>query len=167
VSEHNKQIVRTFIEEGQNAHSHERCEELTTEDMVLHHPAMREPVRGHGALRELSEGLWESFPDFRFELHELVGEGDCVAARFTVHATNLGPLGPAKQISGRTMAQPSMAVYRLHDGKIAEGWIHEDIYGLLQQLKLIPGTPRTLYWLRRTGMVALLQRMGKLPREPA
>ena len=164
-SERNKAIVRKFVEEGQNAHSHERAEELSVEDLVLHHPAMREPARGHETLRMMGDELWVAFPDFRFEIQDMVAEGDHVAVRFIAHATNEGPLGPGKNVSGNRMAQPGMTVYRLADGKIAEGRIQEDIYGMLEQLKLIPGTPKTLYWLKRLGIVRVLQKLGKIPRE--
>jgi predicted ester cyclase len=166
VIERNKEIVRLFITEGQNAHSHERSEELSTPDLVLHHPAMLKPARGHETLRKMGDELWAAFPDFRFQIEDMVAEGDRVAVRFTAHATNEGPLGPGKQISGNRMAQPGMTVYRLtDDGKIAEGWIQEDIYGMLEQLKLIPGTPKVLYWMKRLGIVRLLQKLGKIPRE--
>jgi predicted ester cyclase len=163
--ERNKEIVRTFIEEAQNAHSHERADELVVDDIVLVHPAMRKPARGRETLRLMAEELWLSFPDFRFEIEDMVADGDYVAVRFTAHATNDGPLGPAKSVSGNRMAQPGMTVYRLENGKIAEGRIQEDIYGMLEQLKLVPGTPRLLYWMKRLGIVFVLQKLGKIPRE--
>ena len=165
LEERNKATLRYFVEDCQNAHSHEKIEEVAARDIKVYHPAMREPAQGREIMRTMGDELWVAFPDFRFEIRDMVAEGDHVALRFTAHATNEGPLGPGKNVSNNRMAQPGMTVYRLEDGKIVEVRIQECIYGMCEQLKLVPGSPRVMYWLKRLGIVRVLQKMGKIPKE--
>jgi len=161
----NKELIRRFIEEGQNRHDYDLIDAFSTEDCVIHHPAARKPASEADDRRRMAEELWEAFSDFRFGIEDMVAEGDWVAVRLTAHATNDGPLGPNKDVSGKTVAQPVQVHYRLRDGKIAEVWIEEDVYGMLLQLGLIPKSPRLLHWMNRLGIMRLLQMAGKVPKE--
>ena len=55
-----------------------------------------------------------AFPDFRWEIRQLVIEGDRIAARF--HDT-----GTAAS-TGEAVSTKEFAMYRLRDGKIVEVW---------------------------------------------
>ena len=165
LEERNKATLRYFVEECQNAHSHEKIEEVFAPDVLVDHPAMKTPAQGHETMRAIDDELWAAFPDFRFEIMDMVAEGDHVAVRLTVHGTNEGPLGPGRNVSHNTMAHPSMTMYRLEGDRIVEVHIHECIYAMCEELKIVPGSPRLMYWFKRVGIIRLLQKMGKLPSE--
>ena len=76
----------------------------------------------------------EAFPDARFEIEDLLADGDRVAVRYTMTGTHGGAfMGIAP--SGRKVSRASMAVFRIARGKIAEGWVIADQSGLMQQLR--------------------------------
>ena len=165
LEERNKATVRRFIEEAQNEHDLDLMGELSLPDCVLYHPAAQRPAASHAERNEVFEEVMHSFPDIYFQIHDLLAEGDLVAARVTNHATNAGPFGPAKAVSGKVMAQPVQLIYRLSEGRIAEVRIAEDVFGMMEQLGEAPGNARRLYWMTRLGVISFLQRIGKLPRE--
>jgi steroid delta-isomerase-like uncharacterized protein len=78
-----------------------------------------------------------AFPDSRFDLEDLVAEGDKVVARVSVSGTQRGPmLGLAP--TGKRVRTTGIEVFRFEDGKMAEHWATFDALGMLQQLGLRP-----------------------------
>ena len=81
--------------------------------------------------------LRSAFPDYHAELHELVVEGNLVAARLVVSGTHQGEfMGMAP--TGRSFSVQHMHMYRIQDGKVAEHWACRDDLGQLAQLGLLP-----------------------------
>ena len=71
--------------------------------------------------------LRTAFPDLRFEVQELIREGDVVACRSTMTGTHQGPLrmGPlaALAVSGTKIEVPHMHFFRYdEDGRITDLW---------------------------------------------
>ena len=61
------------------------------------------------------------FPDYRWELQDLVVEGDTIAARLTGRGTHTGTfVGLAP--TGRSITIQELVVYRFADGKIVRCW---------------------------------------------
>jgi predicted ester cyclase len=60
-----------------------------------------------------------------------------VAYRYTLHATHSGSWRGAPP-TGKAISVTSIAIARLTDGKVAEGWQNADVLGLVQQLGLMP-----------------------------
>ena len=80
-----------------------------------------------------------SFPDLRHTVDEIIGEGNTVAARWTVRGTHRGEFQgiPA---SGRSVRLSGTTVHHLAGGKIVETWLTFDNQELLQQLGAVPQT---------------------------
>jgi steroid delta-isomerase-like uncharacterized protein len=86
-----------------------------------------ENVQVNGAAQDLDsyvEGLQaviQAFPDFRWEVQELVVDGDVLAARLSNAGTHRGTfLGvPA---TGRRIATTELAMYHLENGRISASW---------------------------------------------
>lgn len=74
-----------------------------------------------------------AFPDLANDIEDLVAADDRVAVRYRFSGTHRGEvLGvPA---TGRRVETAGMALFRVGDGRLAEGWAVDDVYGLLQQL---------------------------------
>jgi steroid delta-isomerase-like uncharacterized protein len=83
----------------------------------------------------------QSFPDARFTIKDMVGEGDKLADRYTITGTYQRPfLGiPA---TGRKIQLTGITIVRISGGKIADRWAVTDQLGLLQQLGALPKASR-------------------------
>jgi predicted ester cyclase len=73
----------------------------------------------------------------RYEVHQVVADGDLVAARATVHGVhNSGSLGFAP--TGRPYAMSTMHMYRAEGGLLAEHWGVRDELSVLWQVGALP-----------------------------
>ncbi|MBA3842410.1 MAG: ester cyclase [Actinobacteria bacterium] len=78
-------------------------------------------------LKTVISTLRTAFPDLRFEVHELVAEGDVVACRSTMRGTHRGPLhmGPMAglAVNGASVEVPHMHFFRYDaEGKLTDLW---------------------------------------------
>jgi predicted ester cyclase len=78
-------------------------------------------------LKEVISTLRVAFPDLRFEVHEILAEGDLVACRSTMTGTHQGPLniGPmaALALTGARVEVPHMHFFRYDDqGRVTDLW---------------------------------------------
>jgi predicted ester cyclase len=86
-----------------------------------------ERVGGSGASDGLAayidrlEDVTAAFPDYRWELQELVVEGDMIAARLIGLGTHTGPFGGVAP-TGRRISTQELVIYRIADGKIVHCW---------------------------------------------
>lgn len=131
--ERNKAVVRAFVA-AVNAQDWSRVSELIAPDFARHSHAGGSPaVRSRDDLLRFLRGEFETFPDAREEVADLLAEGDRVAVRHSFRGTQAGPLGPYPP-SGRVMAADYLAIYRLAGGVIAEAWAEWDNLSGLAQL---------------------------------
>ena len=86
--------------------------------------------------------LRTAFPDLRFEIHELVAEGDIVAGRLTMSGTHDGPLMGTPP-TGRSVRQDHMHFVRYKDGKAVEHWGVRDDLGMMEQMGLMPASEQS------------------------
>lgn len=91
------------------------------------------PREGVEAARANLRDLLAGFDDVRFDIEDLLAEGDLVAVRWTgrmVHAREF--LGyPA---TGRAVAFSGVTLYRLRGDRIVEAHPAQDLFGLVRQL---------------------------------
>jgi steroid delta-isomerase-like uncharacterized protein len=136
----NKNQARLTFERLFNQGELTLADELVTDDFRTNDAPPEAPV-GPAGIRFGVTLLRTAFPDLRFEVHEVVGEGDLVAVRATLHGTHLGPFDgiPA---TGRTVEQEQLHLVRFVDGKAAEHRAVRDDLGMLRQLGVldIPAT---------------------------
>jgi predicted ester cyclase len=102
----NKDVVRRFITEVLCDGRLDRIDELLAPDYVNRAFGVDLP-----AFKELLAGLVAALPERRFDVEELIAEGDAVVSRFTFEAGDAG---------GRTISVRGLTYYRLADGKIVE-----------------------------------------------
>jgi steroid delta-isomerase-like uncharacterized protein len=138
MSESSKSVVRRYLEEptGENLAA---VDELFAPTAVVHDPGRPAPEPGPEGQKQVISGVFAAFPDFRFTVEDLVAEGDRVAARFVGEGTHRGALFGLPP-TGRRVRFSGMAIYRVADGQIQEGWAMFDALGMLQQLGALPGT---------------------------
>lgn len=88
-------------------------------------------------LKQVVVSMRTAFPDVRFEVHELVAEGDIVACRSTMTGTHLGRLElvpPGLDPTGRSVRVAHMHFFRYAEGRVTDLWHLWDTPGLLRQL---------------------------------
>ena len=116
--EHNKSVVRAFIE-AVNKQDWRRIDELLAPDFVRHSGTFGQPqIRSRGQLREFLVGEAGTFPDAHETIHFVVAEGDMVAVHSGFRGTQHGPMGPFPA-SGKTLTADFISMYRVTDGRIA------------------------------------------------
>jgi ketosteroid isomerase-like protein len=85
--------------------------------------------RGRDELAEHVRAHQDAFAWHRFEIEDMLGAHDRVAARVRMRAA--GPEGSEAEMEG-------LVIFRLEDGKIAEEWASWDYLGLARTLGLAP-----------------------------
>jgi steroid delta-isomerase-like uncharacterized protein len=136
-AEENKQLVLHYIEEIFNKGNLDATYEAWDPDIVFHSPIMDEPVRGIETLQQYVVDIRTSFDEFKFDVQEAVADGDIVALRVIhrgVHNANYVGI-PA---TGRRVAIPEIAWYRIRDQKVVEGRLMLNAFDVLNQLGILP-----------------------------
>ena len=111
---------------------------------------MHPEVVNHGTPPDMPPGLdgliqgmrWLNggFSERRFEIHQVVTEGDTVVVHCTFHGRHTGQfmgLAPTNQ----PVALRQVHIVRFQDGKVVEHWAVRDDLGLGRQLGAIPSQP--------------------------
>lgn len=93
---------------------------------------------GSGRLRA-DVARWRAAFDFTFELDRQICGGDDVVTLWTWTGTHKGAfMGIAP--TGRQCVMTGTTIFRFEDGRIKEGWWHEDLMGLMRELSALDGT---------------------------
>jgi SnoaL-like polyketide cyclase len=95
--------------------------------MAVPHPQNGSSTRSPGLLlawmmrsrRAMGAGLGKGFPDIRFQIENLVAEGDAVVARFTMEGTHTGSL-MGEPPTGEKISARGLTYYGLANGQIVE-----------------------------------------------
>ena len=128
----NKALIRRLFDEVLNGGRLDMLDQLVGAGYVEHNPAP-EQVAGAAGIRSKIHALQAAFPDLRFVLEELIGEGAIVAARYHWQGTHKGSfLGIAP--TGRKLLVRGMDFYRFEGGRLVEHWDNVDEFGMLTQL---------------------------------
>jgi predicted ester cyclase len=130
--EWNKERVREIIDRIFVHQEDAAIDELIAEDFVPHTfgpmPAGREGLRE--GMRRAGAGV----TDPEFEIHDMIAEGDRVAARLTTSARHTGTFMGIKP-TGNRYSIDEIHMFRLRDGQLVEHWHEFDKGALMAQLK--------------------------------
>ena len=80
-----------------------------------------EPVDGLAGYIDGVKAVCTAFPDYHWELQELVVEDDTIAARLIGQGTHTGPFSGIAP-TGRRIITQELVIYRIADGKIVQCW---------------------------------------------
>jgi steroid delta-isomerase-like uncharacterized protein len=130
--ERNKDVARQVIDRIFVHQEDEAIDELISPEFQAH--TFGPMPKGRDGLREGMRRAGTGVSDAEFAIHDLIAEGDRVAARLTSSATHTGPfMGiPA---SGRRYSIDEIHIFRIRDGLLLEHWHAFDTATLLGQLK--------------------------------
>lgn len=85
------------------------------------------------AMKEMLKMFHRGFPGIKMRIDDVVAEGDKVVFRLTVQGTHTGDFRGITP-TGKKVILTGMQMWRIVNGKIAEGWFIRDDLGLMQQL---------------------------------
>jgi predicted ester cyclase len=130
--EANKQLLRDYIEQVSNTGNVAIIGRFVADDFVEHYPPPGLPAGIAGAVA-LVKVFAETFSDYRFEIEELLAEGDRVVVRGWGVGRHTGTfLG--REPTGREVRYRAAHVFQVRDGRLVGRWAYPDLAGLLQQL---------------------------------
>ena len=124
-------LMRQYVTDYINRHDFSVIANFLAEDYTLHTGGLTVTGRD-GPYRQAVAKQLDQFPGLVFTLHEIHHAGDAVAVRFTEHGASL-------RHQGRTAAWPSIAIYKVRDGRLASCHIEQDYFSRKRQLD--DGTP--------------------------
>jgi steroid delta-isomerase-like uncharacterized protein len=129
--------ARRFIEEILDTGDWSRAGEIVTEDVVMHHPSSPEPIRGREAVQGFLGQFRAGMPDLHLTVEDVADGDDAVAVRWSARGTHeaemfgIPPTGNEIKIRG-------ISFFRFEGDRIAEDWIEENTFSVLQQLGVVP-----------------------------
>ncbi|HZB75416.1 MAG TPA: ester cyclase [Solirubrobacteraceae bacterium] len=127
--------------------------EVTHRDFFNHEQRDEPPAtRGPGPEAAFGVARWlrAAYADLRWDIHDVVAEGDLVAVRCTMSGRHTGDF-VAYDVEGRVAEAfpPTRRRFtssqshwlRIRDGQAVEHWAQRDDYGMAHQLGWVPPTP--------------------------
>jgi steroid delta-isomerase-like uncharacterized protein len=131
-AESSKELVRRYYDLLWNRWDFNLADELIAESIVFR-GSLGTSIQGREGFKEYMRAVRAAFPDFRNHIEDLIAENDRVVARLTYTGTHQGAvLGIAP--TGRQVSYAGVALFRVADNRIAEGWVLGDVHGLVQRL---------------------------------
>jgi predicted ester cyclase len=128
----NKVLVQRFIDQVMNAGNAAAIADFCVAGSMF-----------AGGIEGQIRAMKTAFPDHQMTVDELLAEGNKVAVRVTIHATNTGPLVGLPAFgrletsvppTGKPVTTSAMYVFTVSDGKIVSYAAELDQIGLLRQL---------------------------------
>lgn len=131
-AEENKAIIRRYYDELWNRWNLDVVDEIISVEVTFR-GSLGSTVKGRHGFKQYVNMVCAAFPDFHNTIDDLIAEGDKVVARLTYRGTHKGELfGIAP--TGRQVTYAGIAIFRIVDGKIVDGWVIGDTLGLMQQI---------------------------------
>jgi predicted ester cyclase len=128
------QIERIF--DAFNRRAFDELDEIFHPDYVDHTPMG--DLQGVPAFKEYVQGWLNAFPDGKFELSNIIVEGDLAAWQPRFMGTNTGSL-MGMPATGKSIDVLGLHMGRLSDdGRPIEHWVGNDVLLMMQQLGLAP-----------------------------
>jgi len=135
-----ERVLRLYFEAWSKGNI-DACDELFTEDFVLHNPPLGDIV-GLKNYKKACRGYHESFPDARMEFPLSMQEGNYIMIYFVWWGTfekssDIMPYPP----TNKKFQSHGCAVCRMEGDKVAEEWGFDDYLGLMFKLGVIKDLP--------------------------
>jgi steroid delta-isomerase-like uncharacterized protein len=128
----NKAIARRVLEEIFPANDVDALRDVVSDQFVNHEAPDGTPP-GLGGITMFMNILNQAFSDQKWEIHDVLAEGDKVVIHCTHSGVHTGDFFglPA---TGRSFAYKQMHIIRIVDGKGTEHWAVRDDAALMRQL---------------------------------
>src|ERR671916_3035061 len=151
--EKNKALARKFFEEAWGKGNLAAVDEYIAADYV-EHTLPPGSQQGRDTVKQRVAIYHNAFPDVKVTLHDIFGQGDRVAYRWSATGTHLGEWAGIPP-TGLRMTIRGITILRIVGGKCVEGWVSVDISRSEEEKQ----------WLSEGGRTdeAFLERVANLP----
>lgn len=129
----NKEIVRQFYKDVYIDWNMARADEVLSPQFTSHDWPEGGPT-GPKAFRNYYSAFRLAVPDARYQVDDLIAEGDRVVVRWTMLGTHKGAFREIPP-TGRPVVLKGIAIYRMEGGLLMERWVVSDLYGALEQIQ--------------------------------
>jgi predicted ester cyclase len=128
-------VIHRYWERVWNAHDLDALDET-------HHPwfAQNGDPIGRVGFRQSLNGFFESFPDARVSVEEMLGLGQRILVRVAYHGTHEGTYEGLKA-TGRRFRVTGLELFLVVDGRIAHHWHEMDHLAILRALGAVVVMP--------------------------
>jgi steroid delta-isomerase-like uncharacterized protein len=134
-------LGQRWFAEVWNKKSVSAIDEMLSPDVVLHGLSNDgSPLKGPAGFKAFHAAFCSAFPDIHVDVPDMVEQGDRLAVRFVASGTHTGQ-GLGIDASGHRMQVDGMAIVRVQNGRIVEGWNLFDRLKLLNQIGVLPAQP--------------------------
>jgi predicted ester cyclase len=137
-------VLRWFDAQSSAIYDLATLDELTAPNFVYHNPGNPE-IRTHEERKQkIVIEFTAAFPDIKYNLKDMIVEGDKVALRYSFSGTHKGEfMGIAP--TNKRVEMTSICILRLADGKVSEMWVENNSLVFLLQLGVVPLTAGYFY----------------------
>ncbi len=132
-----KEVVELFLKDVRSGLHPEKAAEYMRDTVLAHQVTSEKPTtvyRTPGNYADHVRGFRQLFGQYKFEVSELLADGNKVYARWIQTGKHLGRMGEYAP-TGLPLVEFTSAVYRVEEGKIVEYWLQTDRQGFDEQLK--------------------------------
>lgn len=133
--DHNKAIVRDYLNEVVNDGNMAAFDKYFSEDVVFNND---KDFKQKSLARMLA--IRSAFPDQHLTIEDQIAEGDKVVTRVIFHGTHQGQFNGIAP-TGRKVQWSGIAMDRIANGKVVEMWHVQNTTALLQQIGAAAPTP--------------------------
>jgi predicted ester cyclase len=128
--------IRWYCRELWNQWRYELIPELLSPQIVLR-GSLGVDVRGHEGFRCYIQMVQRAFPNFHNTIEQVIAQDERLAVHLTYRGIHSGPLFD-HQATGKRVEYSGIALFRVADTVIREGWVLGDTVALWKQLSLPP-----------------------------
>jgi predicted ester cyclase len=128
----NETVVRQFFEVVWNQGDVTQIDAFMAPDFISHN-GLRVVISDSDGYAKGVAMMRGGLPDLHTTLEILISDGDYVCVRGRDHGTHVGELF-GHPGSGREMTMSWIEIFRMRDGKLAEGWLEMDTAAFFAQL---------------------------------
>jgi len=129
----NKEFVRRFYKEVYVDWNRKVVDQVLS-PRFMSHDWPPGGATGPQAFWNYYSAIRSAVPDARYEVDDLIAEGDRVVVRWRLLGTHAGTFQGIAP-TGRAIVLKGIAIYRVESGKLMERWVVSDLHGVLEQIR--------------------------------
>lgn len=133
VARANRELLRRFYREVYVDWKMEMVDAVVSPGFVSHDWPEAGPT-GPRAFRDYYSAVRSAVPDARYEVDDLIAEGDRVVVRWRLLGTHEGDFRGIPP-TGRPITLRGIAIYRVEEGELMERWVVSDLRGALEEIE--------------------------------
>jgi steroid delta-isomerase-like uncharacterized protein len=136
--EENKVIVRRLVE-AINKRNLDSLDSLMMHNFCYH--TQSQNIQGLDVIKQVVKDEVEGFPDLHVTIEDIIAEGDKVWVRLEQTGTHTGEFRGLSP-TGKKIKYSTVAIWRVANGKIVEGWGVYDFVDYYRELGVIEYTKK-------------------------